>query len=70
MKRERQPSAFGRLETGAHLLQSGTVTRPMGRFDERSIADERAVRGVVAMRPMASRTPVPELPKSRGSWGS
>ena len=47
----------------------GSVTRPIGRFESDASPMQRATIGVVHMRPMAKRTPVPELPKSRGVRG-
>ncbi len=62
----RPPSAVSKR---APNCASGVVTRPMGRRDSEASPTQRAVSGVVAIRPMASRTPVPELPKSSAAAG-
>jgi hypothetical protein len=45
----------------------GSMMRPIGRPNREASPVRVAVIGVVAMRPAASRAPVPELPKSSGS---
>ena len=48
----------------------GSVTRPIGRLRKDASPVKVAVIGVVAIVPMISRTPVPELPQSITSAGS
>ena len=49
---------------------SGSVTRPIGRLRKDASPVKVAVSAVVAMQPMISLTPVPELPQSITSAGS
>ena len=59
------------LDTAKAMRAFGaTVTRPIGRLRKDASPVKVAVIALVAMQPMMSRTPVPELPQSITSAGS
>jgi len=51
------------------MSESGSVTRPIGRFESEASPTKLAVIGWLATRPMRSRVDVPELPMSSGAQG-
>jgi hypothetical protein len=60
----------GAASKRAPMRLKGSMMRPIGRPMREASPVSVAVIGVVAMRPAASRAPVPELPKSSGSRGA
>jgi hypothetical protein len=56
-------------EKSAPIRPSGSVTRPIGRFDRLASPVNCATIGWLATRPISSRVEVPELPMSSGAAG-
>ena len=53
----------------APIRLSGSITRPIGRFDRLASPIKVAVSGWLATSPINNRVEVPELPMSSGAWG-